>query len=138
MNKPVSNKDTSLLIDQRIVELGDWRGKMLAGIRRLVLEAAPEIGEEWKWDTPVWTYNGNVVAFGVFQDHVKLNFFKGASLEDPGHLFNAGLDAKATRAIDLYEGDEIDEQALQALIQAAVALNRSKSGPAKTSSKKSP
>lgn len=136
MNKPVSNRAASLLIDQRIVELGGWRGKMLARIRRLILKAAPDIGEEWKWDSPVWTYHGNVVAFGAFQDHVKLNFFKGASLEDPGHLFNAGLDAKATRAIDIHEGDEINERALQTLIHAAVALNSSKSEPAKASSKK--
>ena len=140
MNKSVSKNDAtaSRLIDQRITELGDWRGKWLARLRTLVLEAEPAMSEEWKWDTPVWTYNGNVVAFGAFQDHVKLNFFKGASLEDPVNLFNAGLDAKSTRAIDIYSGDKIDETALQELVRAAAALNGSKSKPAKTSSKQSP
>ena len=137
MNKTVAESDItpSQRIDRRTAELGGWRGHMLARIRRLILEAAPDVTEEWKWDTPVWMYNGNVVAFGAFQDHVKLNFFKGASLEDPGHLFNAGLEAKATRAIDIYEGEEINEAALQDLIRAAAALNGPKSGPLKTSSK---
>ncbi len=110
-------------IDNYINELTDWRGKMLARLRKLILEAAPDLTEEWKWDTPVWSYKGNVVAGGVFKDHVKLNFFKGASLNDPKRLFNAGLDAKATRAIDFSEGDEIDESALKDLIRAAVAYN---------------
>ena len=82
--------------------------------------------EEWKWDTPVWSQHGNVVAAGAFKDHLKLNFFKGASLQDPHSLFNAGLEAKASRAIDMYEGDTIDEAALQELIRAAVAQNSSK------------
>src|SRR6266545_151659 len=110
-------------IDNYINELTDWRGKMLARLRKLIVEAAPDLTEEWKWDTPVWSYKGNVVAGGVFKDHVKLNFFKGASLNDPKRLFNAGLDAKATRAIDFSEGDEIDESALKDLIRAAVAYN---------------
>lgn len=137
MNKPISKNDVtpSRLIDKRISELVDWRGKTLARIRRLILDAAPDLTEEWKWDTPVWTYNGNVVAIGTFQAHVKLNFFKGASLKDPAHLFNAGLEAKTTRAIDIYEGEEINEAALQDLIRAAVALNGPKSEPVKTSSK---
>ncbi len=96
---------------------------MLARLRALILDAAPGIAEEWKWDTPVFAYKGNVVATGAFKDHVKLNFFKGASLNDPHGLFNAGLEAKATRAIDIHEGDAIDEPALQDLIRAAVALN---------------
>jgi hypothetical protein len=112
-------------IDHYIEGLNDWRGQLLIRLRRLIREAAPELTEEWKWDTPVWSHKGNVVAAGVFKDHMKLNFFKGASLEDPNSLFNAGLDAKATRAIDLHEGDEIDEQALQELIRRAVAHNLS-------------
>ena len=112
-------------ITHRISELSDWRGKLLARLRKLILAADPDIVEEWKWDTPVWSHQGNVVAFGAFQDHVKINFFKGASLPDPHGLFNAGLEAKATRAIDLHEGDKIDEPALKELIRAAVQLNKS-------------
>ncbi|MBI5035517.1 MAG: DUF1801 domain-containing protein [Chloroflexi bacterium] len=112
-------------IDQQIKELADWRGKTLARLRRLIREAAPELTEEWKWDTAVWSYKGNVVAGGVFQDHVKLNFFKGASLKDPKRLFNAGLDAKATRAIDFSADDKIDEAALKELVRQAVAHNAS-------------
>jgi len=112
-------------IDHYIKELTDWRGKMLARFRKLILEGAPNLTEEWKWDTPVWSYKGNVLAGGVFKDHVKLNFFKGASLDDPEGLFNAGLDAKATRAIDFSEGDDIDEPALKDLVRAAVAYNTS-------------
>lgn len=118
--------NASEMIDNRISELGDWRGKVIAQVRRIVHEAAPEIVEEWKWDTPVWSQNGNVVAVGAFQDHIKINFFKGASLEDPQHLFNAGLEAKATRAIDIHEGDTLNETALKDLIRSAVALNSSK------------
>lgn len=112
-------------IDNQIKELDDWRGKMLARLRKLTLKAAPEITEEWKWGTAVWSFRGNVVAGGVFKDHVKLNFFKGASLEDPKGLFNAGLDAKASRAIDISEGENIDESALKDLVRAAVAHNMS-------------
>src|SRR5512144_2297 len=96
----------SELIDQRIEELNDWRGKTLARLRKLILEAAPGIEEEWKWDTPVWSSNGNVLAAGAFQDHVKLNFFHGALLADH-HLFNAGLEAQKTRGIDIFENDII-------------------------------
>jgi hypothetical protein len=106
-----------------IAGLADWRGPMLARLRASILDAAPGIIEEWKWDTPVFAYKGNVVAAGAFKDHLKLNFFKGASLNDPQGLFNAGLEAKATRAIDIHEGDAIDERAIQDLIRAAVALN---------------
>jgi hypothetical protein len=112
-------------ISDYIAGLADWRGAMLARVRKLVHEAAPDITEEWKWETPVWSQKGNVVAGGIFKDHVKLNFFKGASLEDPKRLFNAGLDAKATRAIDFNDGDQIDESALKDLIRAAVAYNLS-------------
>jgi hypothetical protein len=125
MKKTVSKDDLtpSQHIDKHIGELADWRGKTLARLRKLILETAPELKEEWKWDTPVWAYKGNVVAGGVFKDHIKLNFFKGASLQDPKHLFNAGLDAKATRAIDIHESDEINEPALRELVSAAVAYN---------------
>jgi len=127
MNKASSSEaeSPSQRITAYITELSDWRGDMLARFRKLIREAAPDITEEWKWDTPVWAQKGNVVAAGAFKDHVKLNFFKGASLEDPKGLFNAGLDAKATRAIDLHEGDAIDESALKELIRAAVAYNTS-------------
>jgi hypothetical protein len=99
---------------------------MIARLRTLILEADPMLVEEWKWETPVWSRNGNVVAAGAFKDHVKLNFFKGASLPDPHGLFNAGLEAKASRGIDFHEGDTIDGMALQELIRAAVALNAGK------------
>jgi len=113
-------------IDKYINQLTDWRGKILAQLRKLILETAPELMEEWKWDTPVWAYKGNVVAGGVFKDHVKLNFFKGASLKDPKKLFNAGLEAKASRGMDLTENSKIDEAALKELIREAVALNSAK------------
>jgi hypothetical protein len=111
-------------IDKFIKELADWRGKWIAQFRDLILKTAPEVTEDWKWGVPVWTYKGNVVASGVFKDHVKLNFFKGASLSNQ-HLFNAGLEAKATRAIDISEGEEINVSALKDLIREAVALNKS-------------
>ena len=126
--KKADSKDgmtPSQLITNHIAELADWRGPMLARLRKLILEADPDMVEEWKWETPVWSHNGNVVAAGAFKDHVKLNFFKGASLKDPHGLFNAGLEAKATRAIDLHEGDKINELALKELIRAAVAHNMS-------------
>ena len=113
----------SQLITNHIAELADWRGKQLARLRKLILAADSDMVEEWKWDTPVWSHKGNVVAVGAFQDHVKVNFFKGASLSDPHGLFNAGLEAKATRAIDLREGDKINTPALKDLIRAAVAHN---------------
>jgi len=112
-------------IDNYINGMGDWRGRMTARLRKLILNAAPDLAEEWKWDTPVWSHKGNVVAAGVFKDHVKLNFFKGASLDDPNGLFKAGLEAKATRGIDIHEGEEIDEAALKELVRVAVAYNAS-------------
>ena len=127
MTTPAS-KDSltpSQLITNQIAELAGWRGELLARLRQLILAAAPGVTEEWKWDTAVWSQKGNVVAAGAFKDHIKLNFFKGASLDDPQGLFNAGLDAKATRAIDFSEGDEIQEAALKELIRAAVAFNLS-------------
>jgi hypothetical protein len=113
----------SQLITNYIAELADWRGQMLARLRALILETDPEIAEEWKWDTPVWSHKGNVVAAGAFKDHLKLNFFRGAALDDPHGLFNAGLEAKASRAIDFHEGDHVDESALKQLIRAAVEHN---------------
>ena len=113
-------------IDAYIKGLTDWRGTLLARLRKLILESASELTEEWKWDTPVWSYKGNVVAGGVFKDHVKLNFFNGASLKDLKKLFNAGLEAKASRGIDFTENSKIDEAALKDLIREAVALNSTK------------
>jgi hypothetical protein len=110
-------------ISAYIAKLGDWRGKMIARLRTLIAEAGPGLTEDWKWNTPVWSAKGNVLAVGAFQDHVKLNFFKGASLDDPHHLFNAGLEAKASRAIDIAERDRIDEPALKELVRAAAALS---------------
>ena len=110
-------------IDKFINDLTDWRGMWIKQFRALILKTAPEVAEDWKWGVPVWTYKGNVVASGVFKDHVKLNFFKGASLPDPKKLFNAGLEAKATRAIDIAENDKVDEVALKELIRAAVEFN---------------
>ena len=120
---PKDDLTASQHIDEFIKELADWRGKWIAQFRDLVLKTAPEVTEEWKWGVPVWAHKGNVVAGGVFKDHVKLNFFKGASLKDPNHLFNAGLDAKATRAIDIGENDDIDQAALKELVRAAVDYN---------------
>jgi len=122
---PKDNLTASQQIDTYIRGLDDWRGAMIARLRKLIRDAVPDLTEEWKWDTPVWSHKGNVVAAGVFKDHVKLNFFKGASLEDPNGLFNAGLDAKATRAIDIAEGEKIDEAALKDLVRTAVAYNAS-------------
>jgi hypothetical protein len=109
-------------ITNHIDSLAGWHGKVLAQLRKLIREAAPDVVEEWKWNTPVWSRNGNIVAVGVFQDHVKVNFFKGASLDDPRRLFNAGLEAKASRAIDIHEGDRIDAAGIKDLVRAAVAL----------------
>jgi hypothetical protein len=111
------------LITNRIADLTDWRSPLLARLRALIHEIAPNITEEWKWGTAVWSQKGNVLAAGVFKNHLKLNFFKGASLDDPAGLFNAGLEAKATRAIDFSEGDKINEADLKDLIRTAVAYN---------------
>ena len=113
------------LIDKQIADLGDWRGKTLAQLLQLIHAAAPEITEEWKWGTGVYTQKGLVCAASAFKDHAKLNFFKGAALKDPKKLFNAGLDAKAIRSIDFHQGDVLEETALQDLIRAAVAYNLS-------------
>jgi hypothetical protein len=115
----------SQLIDKQIEDLGDWRGEVLARVRTLIHSAAPEITEEWKWGTAVYTQKGLVCAASAFKDHAKLNFFKGASLEDPKGLFNAGLEAKTIRSIDLQQGEAFPEAAFQDLICAAVAYNLS-------------
>jgi hypothetical protein len=127
MKKPLpgSSPNASQLITNQIAELGDWRGQLLARLRKIILDAAPDLTEEWKWGTAVWTNKGLVCSAGAFKDHVKINFFKGASLKDPKRLFNAGLDAKTTRAIDFTESDKIDELGLKSLIRAAVAYNLS-------------
>jgi hypothetical protein len=117
------DKTPSQLITGRIAELTDWRGEVFARLRKLILEAAPGITEEWKWGTAVWTQNGLVCSVAAMKDHVKLNFFKGASLKDPKGLFNNGLEAKATRSIDFHVHDGIDEPAVKELIRAAVAYN---------------
>jgi hypothetical protein len=116
--------EPSALIDQHIAELGDWRGPLSARLRNLIRAADPALTEGWKWSSPVWSDHGLVVSLGAFKDHVKLNFFQGASIADPQKLFNAGLEAKATRGIDFRAGDTIDEAAIQDLIRAAVAYNR--------------
>jgi len=110
-------------IDQQIAELTDWRGQMVARLRTLAHEADPDITEEWKWDTAVWSHQGLVCAVATFKKGVKMNFFQGAFLEDSHKLFNAGLDAKKTRAIDFRESDAVDESALKDLIRTAVAHN---------------
>ena len=114
------------LIDRHISELKDWRGPLASKLRKAIKQAGPGLQEEWKWGTPVFTSNGNVVALGVFKESVKLNFFKGASLPDPHGLFNGGLDAKTSRSIDLGKGDAIDDAALKELVRAAVAANAKK------------
>ena len=124
MKKPIRAESASALIDARIKELGDWRGKTLAKVRALLHEADPEIVEEWKWmGTPVFSHSGIVTTGETYKSVVKLTFAKGAALPDPAHLFNSSLDGNVRRAIDIHEGDEINEAALKDLIRAAVALN---------------
>jgi hypothetical protein len=121
------SKSPSQLIDARIKELGDWRGKMLSRLRTLVKQADPEVVEEWKWrGVPVWSHAGIICTGETYKAVVKMTFAKGASLEDPSGLFNASLEGNTRRAIDLHEGDRIDEKALKALIRAAVARNTRK------------
>jgi len=116
----------SQLIDARIEELGDWRGEMLARIRDLIKEVDPEVVEEWKWrGVPVWYHDGMICTGETYKEHVKVTFAKGASLEDPSGLFNSSLEGNVRRAIDWHEGDEIDEEALKALVREAVELNTS-------------
>lgn len=115
--------DASRRIDERIAELGDWRGETLARLRSIIRAADPGVVEEWKWNVPVWSHGGILCTGEVYKSAVKLTFAKGASLEDPAKLFNASLDGNTRRAIDVREGEKIDEKALKALIRAAVAFN---------------
>ena len=124
-----SKTDASKLMDKRIRELGDWRGKTLSKVREIIKEADPDVVEEWKWvkptnpGTPVWSHNGGICTGETYKNVVKLTFFKGAALNDPSGLFNSSLDGKVRRAIDINEDDKIDEGALKKLIREAVALN---------------
>ena len=120
------SKSASELIDEKIAELGDWRGETLAKMRKLIKEADPDVVEEWKWmGTPVWEHDGIICTGESYKAKVKLTFAKGASLEDPAKLFNSSLDGNVRRAIDILEGDEVDADAFKALIRAAIALNTS-------------
>jgi hypothetical protein len=117
-------KPPAQLIDERIEELGDWRGEMLARIRRVIKEAEPDVVEEWKWrGVPTWYHGGMICTGETYKNQVKVTFAKGASLEDPAGIFNSSLEGNVRRAIDFHEGDEIDEKALKALVRAAVDLN---------------
>jgi hypothetical protein len=138
MRKSVPPESATALIDARIKELGDWRGKMLAKLRAILREADPEIIEEWKWmGTPVWSHGGIVCTGETYKSVVKMTFAKGASLEDSSGLFNSSLEGKVRRAIDIHEGDKIDEQALKDLIRSAVALNLAAKGKLKSRQKSS-
>jgi hypothetical protein len=122
-----NSKSPSQLIDARIKELGDWRGKMLSRLRTLVKEADPEVVEEWKWrGVPVWSHDGMICTGETYKNVVKMTFAKGAALKDPSGLFNSSLDGNTRRAIDFHEDEKIDEDALKTLVRAAVTLNRSK------------
>jgi hypothetical protein len=128
-SRSTESRSASELIDKKIAELGDWRGETLRRMRKLIKEADPEVVEEWKWvkptnpGTPVWSHDGGICTGETYRSVVKLTFFKGASLADPGGLFNASLDGNTRRAIDIHEREEIDAAAFKALIRAAVALN---------------
>ncbi|HWN73982.1 MAG TPA: DUF1801 domain-containing protein [Solirubrobacterales bacterium] len=132
MRKSTSNEgkggEPSQLIDARIEELGDWRGETLARVRSLIKEADPEVVEEWKWRVPVWSHDGIICTGETYKKAVKMTFAKGASLEDPAGLFNSSLGGNTRRAIDIHEGEKVDEEALKELIRAAVALNASSAG----------
>ena len=138
MKKPGPVESASAVIDKKIDELGDWRGKTLAKVRKLIHEADPEIVEEWKWQkvsspgTPVFSHGGIVCTGETYKSVVKMTFAKGAALKDPSGLFNSSLDGNVRRAIDIHEGDKIDEAAMKALIRAAVALNLAGKSKGKT------
>jgi len=122
-----TGQSPSRLIDERISDLGDWRGQMLSRLRALIKQADPDVVEEWKWrGVPVWSHDGIICTGESYKNVVKMTFMKGAALEDPSGLFNTGLDGNTRRAIDFHEGDKIDEKALKALIRAAVTLNASR------------
>src|SRR3954452_17211279 len=131
MKRPVGMESASVLIDEKIRELADWRGKTLARVREIITEADPEIVEEWKWmGTPVWSHGGIVCTGETYKNLVKMTFAKGAALEDPSGLFNSSLDGNFRRAIDIHEGDKVDEASLKDLVRAAVELNlKGKSKP---------
>ena len=128
----MADENATTKIDERIAEFGDWRGETLAEVRRVIRETLPDVVEEWKWakatnpGTPVWNSGGNICTGEVYKEVVKLTFFKGASLDDPKGLFNSSLEGKTRRAIDIREGETIDEAALAALVAAAAAANRKK------------
>ena len=142
MKRSVPVESASTLIDEKIKELGDWRGKMLAKVRTIVHQADPEIVEEWKWrGTPVWSHGGIVCTGETYKNVVKMTFAKGAVLKDPSRLFNSSLEGNIRRAIDIHEGDKVNEAALKDLIRAAVALNlkgksKPKPRPARANSKR--
>jgi hypothetical protein len=127
MKKSDANQDQSAseLISKRIAELGDWRGKTLGRMRKLINAADPDVVEEWKWRNPVWSHDGIICTGESYKNVVKLTFAKGASLKDPARLFNSSLDGNVRRAIDIHEGEEVDESAFKALIRQAVTLNGS-------------
>ena len=137
MNKPGASQDQSAseLISEKIAGLGDWRGEILSKMRKLIKEADPDVVEEWKWmGTPVWSHDGIVCTGESYKKVVKLTFAKGASLEDPARLFNSSLDGNTRRAIDIFEGGEVDESAFKALVRQAVTLNSSGKSSKKTKS----
>jgi hypothetical protein len=140
MKGNVPMETASALIDEKIKELRDWRGKTLAKVRKIMHQADPEIVEEWKWrGTPVWSHGGIVCTGETYKNAVKMTFAKGAALQDPSGLFNSSLEGNVRRAIDIHEGDKVDEAALKDLIRAAVALNlqgKSKPKPPRASSKR--
>ncbi len=138
MKRTFPVESASAFINEKIKELGDWRGKMLAKVREIIHDADPEIVEEWKWmGTPIWSHDGIVCTGETYKKVVKMTFAKGAALKDPSGLFNSSLDGNVRRAIDIHEGDKIDEAALKDLIRAAVALNlKSKPKPRRASSKR--
>src|SRR6516164_2566452 len=123
------SKSPSQLIDARIEELDDWRGKMLSRLRTLIREADPQVVEEWKWrGVPVWSHAGIICTGETYKNVVKMTFAKGAALKDPARLFNSSLEGNTRRAIDFHEGEQIDEEALKSLVRAAVTLNQAKAG----------
>ena len=145
MKRPVPVESASALIDEKIKELGDWRGRTLAKLRAIIHEADPEMVEEWKWvkptnpGTPVWSHGGIVCTGETYKNVVKMTFAKGAGLKDPSGLFNSSLDGNVRRAVDIHESDKVDEAALKALIRAAVSLNlagKSKPKPRRATGKR--
>ncbi|MEO8033975.1 MAG: DUF1801 domain-containing protein [Acidobacteriota bacterium] len=125
-SKSQNEEFPSQMIDERIKELGDWRGEMLSRLRSLIKQADPEVVEEWKWSVPVWAHDGLICTGETYKKVVKMTFARGASLEDPAGLFNSSLDGNTRRAVDFHEGEKIDGKALKALIRAAVTLNASR------------